>query len=51
MKTGPKLGVQRLKDTGIMKMPGEFRQQPLARDWAKIRKLKQANCLGCKLYK
>jgi len=45
-----RIGAQRLKNTGIMKMPGEFKYQPLARDWTKIPKLKQANSLGCKLY-
>jgi len=46
-----RIGAQRLKDTGIMKMPGEIRKQPLTRDWAEFPKLKHANCLGCKLYK
>jgi len=46
-----RIGAQRLKDTGTMKNAGKIRIQPLTEDWTEFPKLKQANFLGCKLYK
>ena len=43
-------GAQRLKDTGIMKMPGKFESQPLTGDWVEFPKLEQANYLELLVY-